>query len=158
MSENERITREFMRGYQDGTTIAKGVAESLLAQANSEKATLMRRVDELCEANEKLRELVASYDSAYVKPVRCKDCEYYSDHEWVLITDVSDVCHFWHGEPTKVAPDGYCAWGKRREDNQDDIRDTIRELLSKIGPSNEARECLDEQLRNRLTDYGAIGN
>ncbi len=56
MSENERIAREFMRGYQDGTTIAKGVAESLLAQANSEKAVLMRRIDELCEENEQLRE------------------------------------------------------------------------------------------------------
>lgn len=27
--------------------------------------------------------------------VRCKDCECYSDHEWVIATDVSDVCHFW---------------------------------------------------------------
>ena len=54
----------------------------------------------------------------YVKPVRCRDCEHYSDHEWVLITDVCDVCHFWHGKPTKVAPDGYCAWGVRREEHE----------------------------------------
>jgi len=47
--------------------------------------------------------------------VRCRDCEHYREHEWVIATDVSDVCHFWHGEPTKVAPDGFCAWGKRRE-------------------------------------------
>ena len=48
--------------------------------------------------------------------VRCRDCEHYSDHEWVMITDVSDVCHFWHGEPTKVEPDGFCKWGVRRAD------------------------------------------
>ena len=47
--------------------------------------------------------------------VRCRDCEYYREHEWVIATDVSDVCHFWHGEPRKVAPDGFCAWGKRKE-------------------------------------------
>ena len=47
--------------------------------------------------------------------VRCQDCENYSEHEWVMVTDVSDVCHFWHGEPTKVEPDGFCAWGKLRE-------------------------------------------
>lgn len=56
MSENEQIVREFMKGYQDGMTIAKDIAESLLAQANSEKAVLMRRIDELCEENEQLRE------------------------------------------------------------------------------------------------------
>ncbi len=44
--------------------------------------------------------------------VRCRDCKHYSEHEWILITDVSDVCHFWHGEPTKVKPDGFCAWGE----------------------------------------------
>ena len=48
--------------------------------------------------------------------VRCRDCVHYSESEWVLVTDVCDVCHFWHGEPTKVSPDGYCAWGKRKED------------------------------------------
>lgn len=36
--------------------------------------------------------------------------------EWIIATDVSDVCHFWHGEPTKVEPDGFCAWGERREE------------------------------------------
>lgn len=47
--------------------------------------------------------------------VRCRDCKHYSEHEWVMVTDVSDVCHFWHGEPTKVEPDGFCAWGERRD-------------------------------------------
>lgn len=46
--------------------------------------------------------------------VRCRDCKFYTDHEWILITDVTDVCHFWHGEPTKVEPDGFCNWGERR--------------------------------------------
>ena len=47
--------------------------------------------------------------------VRCRDCKHYSEHEWIIATDVSDVCHFWHGEPTKVEPDGFCAWGERKE-------------------------------------------
>lgn len=47
--------------------------------------------------------------------VRCRDCKRYSEHEWITATDVSDVCHFWHGEPTKVEPDGFCAWGERKE-------------------------------------------
>lgn len=46
--------------------------------------------------------------------VRCRDCRHYAEHEWVVATDVADVCHFWHGEPTKVEPDGFCAWGERR--------------------------------------------
>lgn len=48
--------------------------------------------------------------------VRCRDCEHYSEHKWIIATDVSDVCHFWHGEPTKVKPDGFCAWGKLKEE------------------------------------------
>lgn len=47
--------------------------------------------------------------------VRCGDCKHYRDHMWVVITDVDDVCLFWHGEPTKVEPNGFCAWGKRRD-------------------------------------------
>lgn len=47
--------------------------------------------------------------------VRCRDCKHYSDHEWVIATDVSDVCHFWGGGPVKVEPDGFCKWGERKE-------------------------------------------
>ena len=47
--------------------------------------------------------------------VRCRACKHYSEHEWIIATDVSDVCHFWHGGPTKVEPDGFCAWGERKE-------------------------------------------
>lgn len=52
--------------------------------------------------------------------VRCRDCVHYADHEWItspqysLGTDIEHVCHFWHGEPTKVESDGFCAWGERR--------------------------------------------
>ena len=48
--------------------------------------------------------------------VRCRDCKYYTEHEFVILTDVSDVCHFWHGEPTKVEADGFCKWGVKRAD------------------------------------------
>lgn len=52
--------------------------------------------------------------------VRCRDCVHYADHEWItspqygLGSDFEHVCHFWHGKPTKVAPNGFCAWGKRK--------------------------------------------
>ena len=49
--------------------------------------------------------------------VRCRDCRHYSEHEWIVTTDVDDVCHFWHGKPTKVSPDGFCAWGERNDDS-----------------------------------------
>lgn len=60
---------------------------------------------------EVLRVLEESY--GFVKVVRCRDCKHYFDHEWVLVTDVSDVCHFW-ADGVKVAPDGFCKWGERR--------------------------------------------
>lgn len=47
--------------------------------------------------------------------VRCRDCVHYTDNEWVIATDVEHVCHFWHGEPTKVEPGGFCAWGERKD-------------------------------------------
>ena len=47
--------------------------------------------------------------------VRCRDCERYSEHEWIIATDVSDVCHFF-GDGVKVEPDGFCKWGVRRTD------------------------------------------
>ena len=46
--------------------------------------------------------------------VRCRDCKHYRDNMWIILTDVEDVCLFWHGEPTKVEADGFCAWGERR--------------------------------------------
>ena len=48
--------------------------------------------------------------------VRCRDCKHYSDHEWVLVTDVSDVCHFF-GDGVRVEPDGFCKWGERKEED-----------------------------------------
>lgn len=47
--------------------------------------------------------------------VRCRDCKHYRNHMWVVATDVDDVCLFWHGEPTKVEPGGFCAWGERKD-------------------------------------------
>jgi len=62
-------------------------------------------------------DLYSEHDGVRCEPiVRCRDCEHYSEHEWVMVTDVSDVCHFWHGEPTKVEPDGFCKWGVRKVD------------------------------------------
>lgn len=48
--------------------------------------------------------------------VRCGDCKHYSEHEWIIATDVSDVCHFF-GDGVKVEPDGFCKWGERKEED-----------------------------------------
>ena len=50
-----------------------------------------------------------------VPVVRCRDCKHYAEHEWIIVTDVSDVCHFF-GDGVKVEPDGFCKWGVRRTD------------------------------------------
>lgn len=51
--------------------------------------------------------------------VRCKYCAHYAEHAWItasngLGTDICDVCYFWHSKPTKVEPNGFCAWGIRK--------------------------------------------
>ena len=57
--------------------------------------------------------------------VRCCDCEHFTanDEFWIeppsvpfpIIGATSDSCDFWAGTKCKVTPDGFCAWGKRRE-------------------------------------------
>lgn len=51
--------------------------------------------------------------------VRCRDCRYYADHEWVIATDVSDVCHFW-ADGVKVEPNGFCKWALPRSQGVND--------------------------------------
>lgn len=50
----------------------------------------------------------------YVKPVRCRDCKCFSvdqsDHDY----RTGWWCRRWYTD--MVEPDGYCAWGVRRED------------------------------------------
>lgn len=79
------------------------------------------------------------------KIVRCGDCKYYNDHEWVIATDVTDVCHFWHSEPTKVEPDGFCKWGEPKEDEAagdvrhhraQTIEDVLREFADRVCSSD----------------------
>jgi hypothetical protein len=50
------MTDEYMKGYQDGMAVAQDVAESLLAEASSEKAALMRHIDKLEAAVDRLQE------------------------------------------------------------------------------------------------------
>lgn len=55
------------------------------------------------------------HSSMPIEPiVRCRDCKHYREHEWVLITDICDVCMFF-ADGVKVSPDGFCAWGERKE-------------------------------------------
>ena len=50
--------------------------------------------------------------------VRCRDCKHYRPHEFVLITDIEHVCLFW-ANGVKVRPDGFCAWGIKKEVRDD---------------------------------------
>lgn len=51
--------------------------------------------------------------SEYVKVVRCRDCKRFSldnsDHDYRS----GWWCHRWNTDMVK--PDGYCAWGERRD-------------------------------------------
>lgn len=55
----------------------------------------------------------------YVRVVRCRDCEHFTPNEefWVgpILAATCDSCDFWAGKKCAVKPDGFCAWGKRRE-------------------------------------------
>lgn len=62
----------------------------------------------------------------YVKPVRCRDCELFNDyhgkcHRPAFIIDAHGNLYF-QGEglmsATDADPDGFCAWGKRREESE----------------------------------------
>lgn len=70
--------------------------------------------------------------------VRCRDCKHYADHEWItspqygLGSDFEHVCHFWHGKPTKVAPEGFCSYGERKERN-DHLESIRRARVAAVG-------------------------
>ena len=78
--------------------------------------------------------------------VRCRDCRHYSEHEWIVATDVDDVCHFWHGKPTKVSPDGFCAWGERNDDStpKNDVSD------AEVDVTTDSREKLEADAFNLI--------
>ena len=96
---------------------------------NGYKATIgytAQAIDEMVlRINEKLdEELMArlAEQHGYKRVVLCRDCEHYRAHKWFEVvvgtplgTDISDVCLFWAGG-CKVEPDGFCAWGERKED------------------------------------------
>lgn len=46
--------------------------------------------------------------------VRCKDCGYYRESQWVITTDVPSVCTFF-ANGVQVEPDGFCKWAKRKQ-------------------------------------------
>ena len=43
--------------------------------------------------------------------VRCRDCTYFDKYE----NDEISVCYRFDNEQPIVEPDGFCAWGERRE-------------------------------------------
>ena len=46
--------------------------------------------------------------------VRCRDCKHYEETDTMFGFD--NTCNWWAEEPT-VDPDGFCAWGERREND-----------------------------------------
>jgi len=61
---------------------------------------------------------IATLHYAFVIP--CRDCKHYREHAWFGIkgtplgTDVEHACMFF-SDGVKVDPDGFCAWGERRD-------------------------------------------
>lgn len=97
MSERLNVLLEF---YRDNDRMIETVE-----RVNDSYLEMLDALEVLEDENAKLREQI----------VRCRDCKHYADHEWVIATDVSDVCHFW-ANGVKVEPDGFCKWGERRAD------------------------------------------
>lgn len=51
--------------------------------------------------------------------VRCKDCEYFCNHEHANGTEWQ-TCSYFDSEYAEVEPDGFCAWGERRASHDRD--------------------------------------
>lgn len=71
------------------------------------REALERRIDELCRENERLRQ----DSNALHGVVRCRDCESYRER----INGCVEFGRMEYEEYAIVEPDGFCAWGKRRE-------------------------------------------
>lgn len=93
--------------------MAQSVADAFLGNIEYGKDYIIR--------TERINEAWSSYATRYTysikfdEIVRCKDCKHYRESEWVIATDVSHVCHFF-ADGVQVEPDGFCAWGERREE------------------------------------------
>ena len=66
-------------------------------------------IDELLPIESKRPESANLYKRLEVpRIVRCRDCKYYTDDE----VEYRHYCNEWCGQ---VKPDGFCAWGERRQ-------------------------------------------
>lgn len=48
------------------------------------------------------------------KIVRCRDCKYHVGND-TMFSFYNGTCDWWAESP-KVDPDGFCKWGKRRDE------------------------------------------
>ena len=63
-----------------------------------------------CNKLKEAEEKAAKWDAI----VRCWECKHYRDHELIPFENMPDFCvRTPYG--TKVEPDGFCAWGERRD-------------------------------------------
>ena len=56
-----------------------------------------------------------------VNVVRCRDCEHYDSERygcWWVAHAERQSDYSWADEPSDVEPDGFCAWGERRTNEQ----------------------------------------
>lgn len=66
----------------------------------------------------------AVYERTEHKPlVRCRDCKFY--HEVVGVVDSSELlakkcCWYFDTWANEVNPDGFCAWGKKKENSNEE--------------------------------------
>ena len=54
--------------------------------------------------------------------VRCRDCRCFTPESTIRFPDGStneDFCSYFKAYKLQITPDGFCAWGERRQDNED---------------------------------------
>ena len=64
------------------------------------------------EKNRKWVEVGTPKPADMVSVVRCRDCKHYEEIDEMFGFD--NTCKWWAEQPV-VEPDGFCAWGVRRE-------------------------------------------
>lgn len=107
-------------GYPDhdhvNVAVAMTIDDALIFFSNPlQIADAERMFKANVDKNNDIADLLSENAKLRKQIVRCRDCKHYVDHEWIIATDVSDVCHFW-ADGVKVEPDGFCKWGERRID------------------------------------------
>lgn len=102
----------------DGTTI---LATVTLAGADPNGVPMLNVTDD--DAKRMRREVAdPPMRVDLVQVVRCRDCKYVTDEGYgckYFSHYEQGASYRWEDVPAEVEPDGFCAWGKRKEDGDD---------------------------------------